>query len=271
MLEIEGTELERWRALTERMTVPFHGDGIISQFEGYEQLAEFDWGGYRERYGSIERLDRILKAEGDSPDRYQVSKQADVDMLFFLLGERELSALIRRLGYTLDDDQPRRNVEYYSTRTSHGSTLSRVVFASTIHRLDPEQGLRLFLEALRSDVDDLQGGTTAEGIHLGAMAGTVGLLFRHYAGVDLGPDGVTFDPHPPSRFRRLAFRVQWHGCWVAVNLSSDRVALTVDDDAPRAVPVRVHGTAARLLPGESRLFQLDRPAHAGSQDGAPTP
>ena len=67
-------EEERWRDITRRMTVPFHGDGIISQFEGYESLPEFDWDGYRQRYGNITRLDRILKAEGDSPDRYKLSK-----------------------------------------------------------------------------------------------------------------------------------------------------------------------------------------------------
>ena len=38
---------ERWDDISRRMRVPFHGDGIISQFEGYERLSEFDWDGYR--------------------------------------------------------------------------------------------------------------------------------------------------------------------------------------------------------------------------------
>ena len=36
----------------------------------------------------------------------------------------------------------------------------------------------LFLNALYSDVADMQGGTTAEGIHLGAMAGTIDVVQR---------------------------------------------------------------------------------------------
>ncbi len=44
---------------------------MISQFEGYEQLEELDWASYRGRYGDIRRLDRILEAEGDDPNRYQ--------------------------------------------------------------------------------------------------------------------------------------------------------------------------------------------------------
>jgi trehalose/maltose hydrolase-like predicted phosphorylase len=34
----------------------------------------------------------------------------------------------------------------------------------------------LFREALESDICDIQGGTTHEGIHLGAMAGTVDIV-----------------------------------------------------------------------------------------------
>jgi hypothetical protein len=42
------------------MYVPLH-DGIISPFEGYGELAELDWEGYRRQYGNIQRLDRILE------------------------------------------------------------------------------------------------------------------------------------------------------------------------------------------------------------------
>jgi hypothetical protein len=57
-------------------------------------LEELDWEGYRERYGDIHRLDRILEAEGDSVNRYKASKQADVLMLFYLLSSDELRALL---------------------------------------------------------------------------------------------------------------------------------------------------------------------------------
>ena len=80
------------------MFVPFHDDGVISQFEGYEHLKELDWHGYRARYSNIQRLDRILRAEGEDPDHYQVTKQADTVMLFYLFSQRELR-LFSDLGY----------------------------------------------------------------------------------------------------------------------------------------------------------------------------
>jgi len=66
-----------------------------SQFEEYDRLEEFDWQRYRKKYGDIQRLDRILQAENDTPNRYKVSKQADVLMLFSL---EEIYRLFRQLG-----------------------------------------------------------------------------------------------------------------------------------------------------------------------------
>jgi trehalose/maltose hydrolase-like predicted phosphorylase len=258
MLEIDDAELQRWRDIIERMTVIFH-DGVISQFEGYAELEEFDWEGYSRRYGNIERLDRILKAEGKTPDRYKVSKQADVIMLFYLFRPDELRALFERLGYPFDEDTVRRNVEYYQARTSHGSTLSKVVFTAAVHRQDCAEGCKLFLSALRSDLYDIQGGTTAEGIHLGAMAGTVDILMRHYAGMEMTREGVSFWPDMPERLRRVRFRVQFHGRWLEVELTREHLRVALDTTEPGAIPVCLQGVW-RQLPQGGVVEVLLRPA-----------
>jgi trehalose/maltose hydrolase-like predicted phosphorylase len=49
---------------------------------------------------------------------------------------------------------------------------------------------------------DTQGGTTAEGIHLGAMAGTIDLLQRGYSGLAARGGMLTFDPRSGARIRR---------------------------------------------------------------------
>src|SRR5829696_3352448 len=182
-LTIRDEELERWRDLTRKMKVVFHADGVLSQFEGYEDLLEFDWEGYRERYGNIQRLDRVLEAEGDSTDRYKLAKQADVLMLLFLLSRDELRELLAGLGYQVSEEQLARTVDYHLARTSHGSTLSGVVSAWVLARYEPKEAWRFLQQALESDVADVQGGTTAEGIHLGAMAGTVDIVLRCLAGL----------------------------------------------------------------------------------------
>ena len=118
------------------MFVPFHA-GVISQFEGYGDLEELDWDRYRDKYGNIQRLDRILEAEGDDVNRYQASKQADALMLLYLMSGTELSEVLDRLGYRFTPEQIPAMVDYYMARTSHGSTLSGVVHSWVLTRATP--------------------------------------------------------------------------------------------------------------------------------------
>ena len=99
-LGLGDDELRTWDYMSRRMFVPFQDGGIISQFEGWDQLEELDWDAYRAKYGNIQRLDRILRAEGDDPDRYKLSKQADTVMLFYLFG-RGAAAALRSPGLRL--------------------------------------------------------------------------------------------------------------------------------------------------------------------------
>ena len=131
-LGLTDDELRTWQDMSRRMFVPFHGEDVISQFEGYADLEELDWERYRAEHDNIQRLDRILKAEGDDPDRYQLTKQADAVMLFFLFPPDELRRLFEQLGYAHDSQMARRTVEYYDQRTSHGSTLSLITHAGVL-------------------------------------------------------------------------------------------------------------------------------------------
>jgi alpha,alpha-trehalase len=257
---LEPDEVERWRDMAANMTVPFHGDGIVSQFEGYEKLKEFDWEAARAKHGDIKRLDRILKAEGDSPDQYQVAKQADVLMLFYLLPREELKEIFERLGYEFDGDTIRRNVDYYLPRTSHGSTLSKLVHASVIDEIDHDAGWKLFLEALQADFADVQGGTTPEGIHLGTMAGTVDIVLRRYAGIDAAGDVVAFSPRLPAALDSLKMKVLHRGQWYGVQLTRNRFVLELEPGPSRPVTVRVLGVERSLKPGDRYECEIPDPA-----------
>jgi alpha,alpha-trehalase len=253
---LESDEVERWRDITRKMTVPFHGDGIISQFEGYDRLKEFDFEAARAKHGNITRLDRILKAEGDSPDRYKLSKQADVLMMFYLLPPKDVGRILRQLGYSFDPETIRKTVEYYLPRTSHGSTLSKVVHASVIDRIDRARAWSLFQEALQADFADVQGGTTPEGIHLGAMGGTLDIVFRHYAGIDTTGDTLAFYPRMPEELQRLRLRVRHRGRWYGVEVTQDRFVLEVEPGPQGPVRVRVFSDEPELKPGDRYECEL---------------
>jgi trehalose/maltose hydrolase-like predicted phosphorylase len=258
-LGIRDDELARWQDMSRRMFVPFHGDGIISQFEGYGDLEELDWDAYRAKYGNIQRLDRILRAEGDDPNRYKVAKQADTVMLFFLFSREELGEIFERLEYDYRLDTTARNVAYYDRRTSHGSTLSFVTHAGVLAALDPESSWDRFLLALRSDADDVQGGTTKEGIHLGVMAGTLDVLQRYYAGTHIRDEVLYFDPQLPSGLGGLSFPLRFRETPILVTLSGDRLTLTVrHEGASHPMRAGLPGDVRELSPGAQAVFELTR-------------
>ncbi|HEX6469774.1 MAG TPA: glycosyl hydrolase family 65 protein [Streptosporangiaceae bacterium] len=265
-IALQREEVSRFEDVSRKMRVVFHrppggpdpgpdpGGDVITQFEGYDKLAELDWAAYRRRYGDIRRLDRILEAEGDSPNAYQASKQADVLMLFYLLPAEELEDILVRLGYPYDPGLIPRTIAYYMARTSHGSTLSALVHAWVLARSDGEDSWRFFLETLNADVDDLQRGTTAEGVHLGAMAGTVDLVQRCYAGVETHGEVLRLNPRLPAMINELRFELRYRGHWgVDVSYGRDRMRVRLrPDGAAPAIQVAVPGRdIVTIQPGES--------------------
>jgi trehalose/maltose hydrolase-like predicted phosphorylase len=257
-LGLEDGELDRWRDITRKMRVVFH-DGVLDQFEGYERLLEFDWEGYRARYGNIQRLDRLLEAEGDSTNRYKLSKQADVLMLLFLLSPAELREILRGLGYEVTEEQLARTVDYHLARTADGSSLSRLVNAWVLARLDPAHAWRFLHRALESDVADVQGGTTAEGIHLGAMAGTVDIVLRCLTGMRPSGAVLQFDPVSlPPEIRSLSFSVHYRGHRVEVTLAEDHLSVSSRPGDPSPIRIGVGEDLRELAPGTQAVFRLDR-------------
>lgn len=230
------------------MFVPFH-DGVISQFEGYEKLVELDWAGYQQRYGDIQRLDRILEAEDDDVNRYKAAKQADALMLLYLLSSDELRELLSRLGYRFAPEQIPRMVDYYLARTSHGSTLSAVVHTWVLARAHRDRAMDFFRQVLKADVADIQGGTTSEGIHLGAMAGSVDLMQRCFTGLETRSDRLVLSPYWPESLGVLGFPIRYRGHHMYVRVSGREAEISVDPRPAPAVVVECRGHRQNVQPG----------------------
>jgi trehalose/maltose hydrolase-like predicted phosphorylase len=254
VLGLADDELGKWKRIASRLRVPFLQDGIIAQFQDYDRLEELDWDAYRARYGDIQRLDRILEAEGDTVSRYKASKQADVLMLFYLFSSEELTELFGRMGYAFDPKSIPRTIGYYMQRTSDGSTLSRVVHSWVLARSDRARSWQLLTEALESDVSDIQGGTTAEGIHLGAMAGTVDLIQRGQTALEFSDDTLAISPCLPEEMQGLHLKFLYRGYWLHLDLDRDAVTVSAPHGwaGPRRIRIRdrVHG----FEPGEQLTF-----------------
>ena len=256
ILGLEQPEVDRWEEIIRKMRLVFRGDGIINQFEGYDQLMEFDWDGYEKKYGDIQRLDRILEAEGDSVNRYKASKQADVLMLFYLFSAEELCELLKEMGYDFDPQNIPKNIDYYQKRSSNGSTLSNIVHSWVLARSDRPRSWELFCKALESDVSDIQGGTTHEGIHLGAMAGTVDILQRCYTGLEFHDDVLFFNPSIPRGLTKLFMRIKYRGNWFDITATPESITIASGKGGLQATKISFQDKIHELEPGTSVTFNV---------------
>ncbi|MBC16788.1 MAG: beta-phosphoglucomutase [Desulfovibrio sp.] len=245
-------EIAKWKEMTTKMNVIMTEDGIISQFDGYMELDELDWDSYRKRFYSIHRMDRILKAEGDSPDHYKVAKQADTLMTWYVLEPEEVARILNQLGYKVDDPLKllKDNYDFYEQRTSHGSTLSKVVHAVISKYIySTEVSWDWFMEAMHSDIFDTQGGTTIEGIHTGVMAGTLEVLKQDFAGLNLSSSPMKIDPEIPPHWGEMRFSFTWRKIWFDVNVTHNSVKMTAYHKGDKVVPVQILGKDYDLKPG----------------------
>ncbi len=251
-------ELKQWRDISSNMNILINQEGVLEQFEGYNSLKELDWTHYRSTYGNIHRMDRILKAEGDTPDIYKVAKQPDVLMTFYTLSPGEVAELLTKTGYNVPDDMTlvRNNYSYYEPRTSHGSTLSKVVhsiISSYLHD-GHEMAWKWFSEALKSDIQDTQGGTTQEGIHCGVMAGTLDTVTRYFAGISFYNEKLNVHPNLPAQWKKLSLNVCFRNNRYAITVEKNDIIVTLmeaeGDEALACVAGR-HITLAKGVPYHS--------------------
>ncbi len=229
-INFNTSETDNWNDIASNLNIIFSKDEIMSQYDGYFDLKELDWNHYKEKYGNIGRMDRILKSENDSPDNYKVAKQADTLMMFYLLTPAQVKKTLNSMGYNINDsiEFMKKNYDYYIQRTSHGSTLSQIVHSAIlkyIHGYKNDMWER-FMNALKSDVAGTQGGTTIEGIHCGVMAGTVDIIVKAFAGITCYEDGsICINPNMPKHWNSLSFKLLHRNNWVNINIDKKQISI----------------------------------------------
>jgi alpha,alpha-trehalase len=121
-----------------------------------------------------------------------------------------------------------------------------------------ERSWDLFREALKSDVADIQGGTTHEGIHLGAMAGTVDLVQRCYTGMETRQGVLRFNPHLPEELESVEFSIRYRQHWINIRLTSRKLCISSRKHDIPPIRVGVPWRQCMLQPGGTVEFDLDR-------------
>lgn len=249
-LKLGMDEPARWRDISRRMYLPFIDEDVLCQFEGFEQLQPppQEW-----LHGDRPRLDWTLEARHDSSDGYQLTKQADVLMAHHLLPQPALGSLLERLGYHHDEKSRRHTLAHHLARITHESSLSKVVCAGALAPVDSQASWAYFQQSLNTDLYAPDNQGTQEGVHLGAMCGSLDVLQRHYLGVRLELDGLHIFPAMPAELGDLTLQLTYRKARLELQLRGGQLRVVAHADNQVPVPVRHAEGPAQLEPGQSLL------------------
>ncbi len=246
-----STEVAQWRKIAEALYIPFNEKrGIHEQDDAYLYRDPADMSKYPMNYGGyvwrdFSDRDRYLGA-GDMPvvltpltlGRLQVTKQADVVLLMFLLGNR------------FPREVKRANYDYYEPRTLHASSLSPAIHSIIAAEIGNEaHAYDYFRQSALMDLYDLKGNTSS-GIHL-ACAGSVWMaVVNGFAGMRDYPAGLSFAPTIPGAWKGYRFKLRYRKRLLEVSVSGKKATFTLREG--RALSFAVHGEKVSVSPKKQR-------------------
>jgi alpha,alpha-trehalose phosphorylase len=208
---LDHGELDDWDAAADAMYIPFDDElGIHPQDSVFLELEQWDWEGT-----PADEYPLLLHYHPLVIYRHQVLKQADVVLAMFLQG-----------GH-FDEDQKRRNFDYYDPITTGDSSLSACVQSIVAAKVGyGHMAVDYFQRALYLDLDDCQGNT-ADGVHIASAGGTWAAVVHGFAGMNEHGDHLRFDPQLPDKWDSMTFHLRRHGSRLRVELDGEGCTLSV--------------------------------------------
>jgi len=110
----------------------------------------------------------------------------------------------------------------------------------------------MFSDAITSDYNDIQGGTTAEGVHTGVMAGTIWIAISAFAGIEFNKDNISINPNLPDKWRSIKFNLKFKNDYFSIELTSKRLEITSKTESF----IYLHGDKKILKKGQKMVFAL---------------
>ncbi len=202
-------------------------DGVLPQDSTYLTLKDIDLTKYRQQahVGGIYKdfnQEQICKI--------QVSKQADVMVLFYLLED------------LFPHEVKLASWDYYEPRTLHDSSLSlstHSVLACDID--DTALGYSMFRKACDIDLSNDDPHSSDTGIHAASYGGLWQCVVYGFGGFRMLDGKIRISPALPDEWESLSYTIMWKGQRLRVDAARDSVAIT-NETGRDAVSVEVWGS-----------------------------
>ena len=187
-------------------------EGVIPQDDTYLSKPIIDLSKYKaqEHVGSM-----FFDYSLDQVNQIQVSKQASVVMLMYLL-EHKFSKEVKLANYN-----------YYEPKTLHDSSLSLSTHAVVANDLgDTTLSYELFRRA--SEIDLGPGMKTSDhGVHAASLGGIWQIVVCGFGGVRMIGGKLRISPNLPADIDEILFNIHWQGS--LLNIAVSKHSLTIEN------------------------------------------
>jgi hypothetical glycosyl hydrolase len=205
-------------------------DLVIAQDAGYLSYPILDLTKYKART-EVGTLFKEYNLE--QVNRMQISKQADVMILFLLMEDL----------FTLEVKKA--NWDYYEPKTLHDSSLSlstHVILANDMKEHD--LAYQLFQRAVRIDAGENMNSSN-DGIHAGSLAGIWQSVVFGFGGVRMLHGNLRVCPCLPKGWAKLDFFIFWQG--QKLHLVIQRESLSIENETgEKEVELEVYGSKYKV-------------------------
>lgn len=186
-------------------------NGVLPQDSTYLTLRDIDLTKYKQQA----HVGGIYKDYNQEQiTKIQVSKQADVMVLFLLL-EELFPHQVKLASW-----------DYYEPRCLHDSSLSlstHSVLASDIG--DPELGYEMFRKACLIDLDNADPHSSDAGIHAASYGGLWQCVVQGFGGLRMLGGKLRISPNLPKAWKKLSYTLLWKGQRLAVTVTPGMVEI----------------------------------------------
>lgn len=212
-----------WQSKAEKIYLPQprEEDLVIPQDDTYLKLKEIDL----TKYKNQEKLRTIYRDYNpEQINTLQVTKQADILLLFYLLNQTFL-----REDIQLSNAIKEANFYYYEPKTLHDSSLSLAthsILANDIGNAD--LAYSLFRKSTEVDLGP-QMNTSDDGIHAASIGGIWKAAIFGFAGIRLVDGKITINPKLPKQWHHMKFTIQWQGQPITLFLTKTTLSVKVEN------------------------------------------
>jgi kojibiose phosphorylase len=239
-LNIKKGETAAWKKIADGMLIPVSKKkNLIEQFKGFLKLKDHRITALNQHF-----MPEIpTSVDWSEVGKTQFIKQADVVMLLYLMSDKFTYA------------EKKKNYYYYERRTLHKSSLSPAIHSIVgLEVGDEDKALHYFSHALSTDLSDIHGNT-ADGIHAASAGGTWQAAVMGFAGMRPLEKAISFNPHIPSHWKGIKFKIWWRGALLDVSINHSKTEIHIRHRPKKGkILAEVYGETKQLKPNICNCF-----------------